>query len=202
MEAVSARKAKLYAASWFLITVVAYGISGVTFHFPGSFPPNNGEAFNWAGIAGAVVNGLGTGILVGISQRYLIRKIIPNSWRWSAVSTFALWLIHAVGDTFPDSVALPLIFNLGGLVIGALQWWAVRWPARYGLTWLAASALSWSVGLWLCRVLVSGGDWRTEHLVTGLLGGLVIGVVTAGAWLWILSDHASLSKQTLGAISR
>ncbi len=199
MEGVSARKAWLYAASWFLITIVAYGISGFIFHFPGSFPPNNGEAFNWAGIAGAVVNGLGTGILVGISQRYLMRKIIPNSWRWAAVSILALWLIHAVGDTFPDSVALPVMFNLGGLVIGGLQWWAVRWPARYGLTWLAASALSWSAGLWLSRVLVSGADWRTEHVVTGLLGGLVTGVVTAGAWLWILSDHASLSKQTQGA---
>jgi hypothetical protein len=191
METVTVRKARRFALVWSLVTTAAYGVSGLLFHFPGAFPPNNGETFNAGGITGAIINGLGTGLLVGISQRYLMRRTSPGSWRWAACTVVALWVIHVVGDTFPDSLALPLMFVLGGLVLGCLQWWAVRWPPGYGLTWLAASAISWSSGLWLSRIFTTGTDWRTEHVVTGLLAGVFIGVMTAVAWLWMLLDQVS-----------
>jgi hypothetical protein len=49
--------------------------SGVIFHSPGGLPPNNGEVLNPSGVAGALVNGLATGVLVGISQLLLLRIV-------------------------------------------------------------------------------------------------------------------------------
>lgn len=193
METVTAREARRFALAWSLVTTVAYAISGFLFHFPGAFPPSNGEAFIAGGIIGAIINGLGTGLLVGLSQGHLIRRICPGSWRWATATVVALWAIHTVFDTFPDRLALPLLLVLGGLVLGCLQWGAVRWPPAYGLTWLAVSAISWSVGLWLSRRITIGTDWRTEHIITGLVAGLLIGAMTGAAWLWLF-DRVSRER--------
>lgn len=152
-----------------------------------AFPPNNGESFNLDGISGALVNGLPTGILVGISQMLVLRMSGLRSWRWTAGTAVALWLIHTIGDVFPDSMALPAMVLLGGLLLAGLQWWALRWSPRRGLPWLVATGVSWSLGMWLGLQLAGGSGWRTEHVLAGLVTGLLLGLATAALWLWMLT---------------
>lgn len=196
METVTARRTWLFAAAWVLGTTLALLISGFLFHFPGALPPNNGEAFNAEGATGAVINGLATGIIVGVGQKFLMQVIGVISWRWAVNTAVALWLIHTVCDVFPDSLAQPLMTFLGGLLIGGVQWWALRMPARYGTYWLMATAFSWTAGMWLSGLVSAGSDWRTEHLMSGLWVGLLLGVATASVWFWMLSDRSQHSSTT------
>lgn len=188
MKELRTRRRWLFATVWALITIALFTISGFLFHFPGALPPNNGNSFFAAGFAGAVVNGLPAGILVGLSQMFVLRVAGVRSWRWVAGTAVALWLTHTVGDVFPDPLGIPLMVLLGGLLLGALQWWALRWPGRDGLLWMATTAACWSLGLWLGFLMGAGSHWRTEHILAGLMTGLLLGVGTGVLWLRILAQ--------------
>jgi len=104
----TAQRAIVFSASWVAVTVAVYVISGVIFHFPGGLPPNNGEVFDPSGLAGALVNGLATGVLVGVSQVLLLRIVGLATWRWAAGTALALLVIHAIGDVFPRQCGPPV----------------------------------------------------------------------------------------------
>jgi hypothetical protein len=198
MKALTTRKARLLAVVWVLVTTCVFALSGFMFHFPGAFPPNNGEAFNSDGISGALVNGLLTGILVGISQMLVLRMAGIRSWRWAAGTAVALWLTHSIGDVFPDSMAVPVMVLLGGLLLAGLQSWALRWSPRHGLPWLVVTAVSWSLGVGLGLQLAGGSDWRTAHVLAGLVAGLLYGLTTGALWLWMLTRSNDLVEASEG----
>ncbi|UZX01339.1 hypothetical protein F8G81_00925 [Arthrobacter sp. CDRTa11] len=187
-------KPLLFTVLWFAVTAAGFTVSGVIFHFPGSFPPNNGEAFNPAGINGALVNGLATGIVVGVGQMLLLRLTDRSSWRWAVGTAAALLLIHIIGDVFPDSFSVLLMAVFGGLLLAGGQWWALRLPLRDGLLWVGGSAVAWAVALLLGLQLTAGADWRIEHTVVGVLTGLLVGAVTASIWAWRLFGSTSAAR--------
>lgn len=195
----SPRSIVVFSCLWIAATTVAYILSGLVFHFPAALPPSNGEVFNPAGVLGALVNGVATGALVGFSQMLLLRIIGRGTWRWAAGTGVMLWLIHTIGDVFPDSAALPLVTVLGGVLLGGAQWWAQGWPLRHGLIWLAGTAVPWAVGIHLGLQLTVGADWRTEHIIVGLLTGILLGAVTGLIWLWRLSNQSSLTETRVPA---
>ncbi|WP_455834101.1 hypothetical protein [Pseudarthrobacter siccitolerans] len=198
MRALTTRKLRLFAVVWMLITTAVFALSGLLFHFPGAFPPNNGEAFNSDGVSGALVNGLPNGILVGISQMLVLPMVGIRSWRWAAGTAVALWLIHTIGDVLPDSIAVPAMVLLGGLLLAGLQWWAIGWPPKRGLPWLLATAVSWSLGIWLGLQLAGGSDWRTAHVLAGLVTGLLYGLATGALWLWMHAGSNELAEAAEG----
>jgi hypothetical protein len=184
----SAQRAPVFSTCWMAVTTALYILSGLIFHFPGSLPPNNGDAFNPSGVVGALVNGGATGVLIGVAQMLLLRMIGRATWRWAAGTAIALLLIHIIGDVLPDGVALPLMTLAGGVILGGAQWWALRWPRRQGLLWLVGTAAPWSVGIQLGNQLAAGADWRTEHLIIGVWTGVLLGAATGVMWLWRLSS--------------
>ncbi len=169
---------------WFLATAAGVVLCGFLFHFPGALPPSNGETFNLNPV-GALVNGLATGAVVGGLQAWLLRRSGLGAWRWQAGSAAALFLSHAFGDMLPDSVALPLMVVLGGLLLGLAQWWAAAWPVRVGLVWTAVTGISWAAALWAgYQAGYTQGDWRAEHLIVAAAVGTGVGACTAATWLW------------------
>lgn len=173
---------------WAVVTLAVFTAAGSVFHFPSSLPPNNGEQFYPAGINGAIVNGLGTGILIGAVQLLVLRRAVHVSWRWIAASAAAFLLIHAVGDVFPDSLVMPVEMLPGGLLLGGLQWWALRFQLRQGLWWTACTTVSWAVGLLLGMTVTAGmADWRMEHILVGLFAGATVGMGCGLFWLRHLS---------------
>lgn len=160
------------------------GAERIPVHFPGALAPNNGEAFN-LNFAGALINGLATGVLVGGLQGWLLRRAGLRGWRWLAGSTVALFLVHAFGDMLPDSAALPLMVLLGGWLLGLRQWWAASWPVRVGMAWTASNGIIWAVSLWAgYHAGHVQDDWRAEHLFVATAVGVGMGAATAAMWLW------------------
>lgn len=186
MRVLTTRSRWLFAAAWALATTVTFTASGFLFHFPGALPPNNGDSFNASGFLGALINGMLTGALVGLGQMFLLRTAGLSSWRWAAGTAVALWLIHTVGDVLTDPLATPLMVLLGGFLLGGLQWWALQWPPRQGLPWLIGNTVAWSLGMWLSRLSGDRLDWRAEHVLVGVVTGLLLGLATALLWLRML----------------
>ncbi|MDR6685798.1 NhaP-type Na+/H+ or K+/H+ antiporter [Arthrobacter sp. 1088] len=172
-------------------------VSGVLFHFPGALPPNNGDSFN-LNPAGALVNGVATGLLVGGLQAVLLRRSGLRAWRWILGATVSLLVAHSFGDMLPDAVGWPLMAGLGGLVLGLGQWWAARWSAKVGIIWTAVTGVAWAVSMWLSyQTGNTPEDWRTEHLVVAAAVGIAVGACTAAMWRWL-----PLRSEQVGASAR
>ncbi|MHA7292185.1 hypothetical protein ACX80V_21505 [Arthrobacter sp. MDT3-24] len=95
------------------------------------------------------VNGIATGLLVGGAQWLMLRTVHLGSWRWLVGTAPALWFAHVIGDVISDRYAMALLALGGGLLLGALQWWAMRWTSRTGAIWTAASTIAWAAGIWI-----------------------------------------------------
>jgi hypothetical protein len=200
MKAQTRRPGWAFTTVWFLVTAVGVVLCGFLFHFPGAFPPNNGEAFNLNPV-GALIAGLGTGVLVGGLQAWLLRRFGLRAWRWLLGSTVALFFVHALGDMLPDSLALPLMVLLGGWLLGLGQWWATSWPVRVGLVWTAVNGIIWAVTFWVgYQAGHAQNDWRAEHLIVAAAVGVGIGAATAGMWLWppVLETARNAVPQVIG----
>lgn len=189
----SVHKRWVFLFSWAIGTTVTYALAGFVFHFPSAFPPSNGDRINWEGAIGALINGLLTGLLVAGVQYFLLRMVRLQSWRWIVASMVALWLTHTLGDVLSDDSGLTFVAIFGGLILGALQWWALRWPLSQGIIWLASTEFAWILGIWLGYAVGSGiSDWRTEHVVVGIAAGLALSLANTASWLWILARRRGL----------
>lgn len=178
------RRGWILPTAWFVVTAFGVVLSGFLFHFPGAFPPNNGEALNLNPV-GALVNGLGTGVLVGSLQAWLLLRSGLSAWRWLLGSAVALFVVHALGDMLPDSVALPLMMVLGGWLLGLAQWWATGWPVRVGLVWTAVTGIVWAATFWAgVQLGYIQEDWRAAHVIVAAVVGTGVGASTAGMLLW------------------
>src|SRR4029453_6410055 len=184
-ETPGTRSPWVFPLLWLLTTALSVAVSGVLFHFPGALPPNNGDSFN-PNPAGALVNGVATGLLVGGLQALLLRRSGLRAWRWILGTTVALLVAHTFGDMLPDAVGWPLMAGLGGLLLGLGQWWAARWPAKAGVIWTAVSGVGWASSMWLSYQAVNAPeDWRTEHLIVAAAVGFTVGACTAAMWRWL-----------------
>lgn len=164
-------------------TAAAFALSGLIFHFSGS-PPTIDGFFYPEGFVGAVVNGIATGLLVGGAQWLILRTVHLGSWRWLVGTALALWFAHVIADVISDRYAMALLALGGGLLLGALQWWARRWTSRTGAIWTAASTIAWAAGIWIGNLL--GGtaeDWRVAHLILASAVGILLGITTGVLWM-------------------
>lgn len=180
---VSPGRRAAFAATWVSCTAAAFALSGAVFHFSGSPPDVDGFLYP-EGLAGAAVNGIATGLLVGGTQRLILRVVHTGSWRWVAGTTLALFLAHVIGDVISDRYAVTILALAGGVLLGALQWWAMPRPRQRGFIWTFATAVTWAAGVWAGYQLGSYvEDWRIEHMLLGTAVGFLTGAATALLWL-------------------
>lgn len=151
-----------------------------------------GEAL---GIGGSqVLVGAGMGAGVGFMQGRVIREVIGKAgpWAWSTTVGLALPflvfdLAKAAGREWPFSL-YPCV-AVGGLIAGAWQARLLRPHFRGTGSWVAASAVGWSLSAGAAALADAG---RVSQSVRGLagallflgivaLGGLVLGIVTGAA---------------------
>jgi hypothetical protein len=158
---------------WVLATVLGSGLGwaaawGLSFAVP-------------AGLATAAL-GLVMGAVLGAAQAVLLRTHLKPAWPWVLVTALA-W---AVG--FPGGIALAYRFGwveavLGGVVgavvgllQGLLQWGLLRGQVTQAGWWILASLFGWAVALFYYRPGLSAA---------GLFYGLLAGIVTGVALLWL-----------------
>ena len=110
-----------------------------------------------------------------------------RSTRW----TVARWMVSFAG--FPlggfaamlltgpvDSIASALAGGLvTGLVLGAVQAWALRADRRLFVTWVAATAIGLSLGLAVGATLVGFATGLSDLMIQGAVSGLVVGLAQA-----------------------
>lgn len=177
----------LTAALWLIASILGYGLVGVMFHFPSGFPPNT-DVFNSGAFFGGAMQGFLSGLAVGFLQWLVLRRHIAHASRWMLWTAVGLGAVHAFGDALPDRVAIPIIGLAGGLVLGAAQWFVLRYVFDKAWNWIVATGVSWTVGINLGLALIevmglrdrawTPGVGATEHGVVGLVAGIVVGLAT------------------------
>ena len=115
----------------------------------------------------------------------------PTQTRRSTVRTVARWLISFAG--FPlggfaallltgpvDSISSALAGGfVTGIVLGAVQAWALRADRRLFVSWMVATAIGLSVGLTAGTALVGYATGLRDLMIQGAVSGLVVGLAQA-----------------------
>lgn len=183
-------------AWWILVTVAGCAIAGGIAHFPGSFPVGSGtEVSPSAGVFGLVMGTI-FALPLGVGQWRVLRRSPGVGIRWIFATALGVGLMHALGDGLPAASGWSLAGAadgwvgagaIGGLAIGALQALAARGRVL-AWTWIVTNTLAWpfgiALGLWLADtaglMTQSGpGAWTQQHLLVGVVAGLVAGTLTA-----------------------
>lgn len=154
-----------------------------------------GEA---VGIGGSqVLVGAGMGAGVGLMQGRVMRGVIGEAapWAWYtaiglALPFFGSDFARAAGRDWPFSL-YPCI-AIGGLIVGVWQARPLRPRFRGTTSWVAASAVGWSLSAGPAALADSG---RISQSVRGIAGALLfLGIVAFGGLLLGLVTGAALAR--------
>ena len=198
MKAEHLRVDWLRALWWFLASTIGFGLVGVLLHFPSGFPPNNGANLVIGNAVFGAILGAVSGIVVGSLQWLALRGRLSRASQWIGTTVLGLGVIHAVGDGLPDPIAIPTVQAIGGIVLGIMQWLLLRREFSRAGWWVLASIAGWLIGLSLGLAIADaiglmGLAWTptvgiTQHGVVGVVTGIVSGLMTGGALVWLLRD--------------
>jgi len=137
--------------------------------------------------------GIGMGVGVGYMQGRALKPWLgaPSRWVWAtAIGLGGLFLVEdlvAVAWTeFDNMHSLQLDVAIGGLLVGLLQRRILRSHSRGADWWIPASVAGWALAAWTASVTFSGAVDAVLNLGMILMGGVVLGVVTGGALVWVL----------------
>lgn len=148
---------------------------------------------------GQFMVGLGIGWGVGYLQGRALTPWMPRRSRWmlaSAVGMGGLFVVHdvvrAARRAFPYS--LPLYVLAGALFVGLWQSALLRPVSTRAAWWVPASVLAWALpagGIALSDAERGGMPGALASLASIFLGGLMVGLVSGGALVWILRQRAA-----------
>lgn len=178
---------------WILITVISFFLGFFIFFALGytveDFVPKLTNTFF----------GLGVGAVVGYSQWLYLRKQIPVKSFWGLASAIGLGIsfiitamLYEFGvkwaglDQAPDSVtpqwAYPVIYAVGGFLIGLLQMHLLKSYFRRALFWPIATSIAWGscAALFFLPIIFGRTAIQkpTHSLLSLFIGGILMGVIT------------------------
>jgi hypothetical protein len=137
------------------------------------------------------------GLVVGLSQWIVLRRyltecsdwILAGGAGWAAGYALGLFLINSLTGTLLGGL---LGYVLFGVIIALFQWPVLRREIPNALTWVLASVIGWSAGLYLSQVslniIFSGPsiDPAASTSVIAGTSGLVAGAITGLALVLIV----------------
>lgn len=163
-------------------------------------------------LAGTLIEGT----TVGTAQWLVLRRRIPNMrWRtWTlatAAGALVAWTLGMLPGTFmgaqsggpapaepPDSVVyvLAAVMGLvGGTILGAPQWIALRRHVRRASLWVPANALAWAPGMVLAFAaadVLFSSDMGSVSILFAVsilaLIGAVVGAIHGAVLVWLLGS--------------
>jgi hypothetical protein len=154
--------------------------------------------------------GAGEGAILGTAQSLVLRRVLPSvsprAWVGAtAAAAGAAWALGLLPSTVDALVPLQPALLVAAWValappllcsIGVAQWLVLRRHVDGTGRWVTANVLGWLLGLPVTFVgpaLVPNGSppvvWAGVFIVSGLLMGAVVGVVTAVALRRILAAN-------------
>jgi hypothetical protein len=136
--------------------------------------------------------GIGIGLGVGYAQGRTASQLFgaARQWMWATVIGLGgLFLVEdivaAAWSEFDNLHSLQLDVAIGGLLVGLLQRRILRSHSDRANWWVPASVVAWSLAAWTASVTFSGALDAILTLGMILMGGVVLGVVTGGALVWM-----------------
>lgn len=137
--------------------------------------------------------GIGMGLGVGYAQGRMLKRWLGTTrhWMWATVIGLgglfvAEDLVAAAWSGFDNLHSLQLDVAIAGLLVGLLQRRILRSHSDRANWWVPASVAAWVLAAWTASVTPAGGQNAFFNLGMILMGGVVLGVVTGGALLWML----------------
>ena len=168
--------------------MLGYLFAGLGTHFPGSFPVGSGVVAEFdrdAALFGVIIGGVG-GLVIGSLQWLVLRSWLGITWGWLAATAVAVSVTHALGDGLPSSWEWPPLAVVGGVVMAAAQWVALRTRGDRALLALTSGAV-FSVAV-IVGVGVAdprSADWRSAHIIAAAVAGMVVVIGEGSALAWI-----------------
>ena len=157
--------------------------------------------------------GIGMGWSVGYAQWRVARKWFgaTSQWMWASVSGMgtAFVLSDLIGARWSgapfllhlnvrqsEGFRLIIFVALGSLLVGLWQGRTLQSRSVRARWWIAASIVGWMSAAFLPPLMVSPGHPRSSLALWlnfgGIaLGGVVLGVITGGALVWLLRSSKS-----------
>lgn len=149
-------------------------------------------------VGNGVYIGVGMGWSVGFAQSRVARKWFGATSRWMWASTVGVTIPFLLADLVGADwnrdywYLIPGLAAAGGLLSGLLQTSSLH--ARSGKTnwWVATSGVAWMCPALLIQLTMFPGHPRTpleavRNTGSIILGGVVLGVVTGSALVWLLT---------------
>ncbi len=149
--------------------------------------------------------GLGMGLGTGFLQARVLRGSVGDARRW--------WIASAAGLTAPFMVSdilkalmtqrpysLALLVVAGGVVVSVLQWRVLRRRSRAALWWVPTATIGWCLGSGMIIVSdrylpkIPGIVGALLYVGVLLVGGLILGIITAPVILRIVKGAGSMSE--------
>jgi hypothetical protein len=147
--------------------------------------------------------GAGIGFMQGRFMRSIVHKVAP--WTWSCIVGLAIPFLltdiaKAAGLDLPYS--LQLAVAVGGLTAGAWQSLILRPRFHKTGSWVAASALGWTVAAGTAAVADSLSGSQSLRGLAGALtylgiiaiGGVILGLVTSVSLTWMLQRERAFTN--------
>ena len=137
--------------------------------------------------------GIGMGAGIGYAQGRLLRPQLGAIWPWVWATVIGLGvpfvledLLAATGNEFDSLHSLQIDVAIGGLLVGLLQRRILRPHSDRANWWVPASVAAWALAAWMASANFSGAWDAILNLGMILMGGVVLGIVTGGALVWML----------------
>src|ERR1035437_2745657 len=149
-------------------------------------------------VGNGVYIGVGMGWSIGFAQWLTARKWFGarSQWMWASTIgvTIPFLLADLVGTQWDRNrwYLIPALAAAGGLLAGLLQRSSLRSHSGKTNWWVAASGAAWMCPALLIQLILYPGHRRTplesvRNTGSIVLGGVVLGVVTGSALVWLLT---------------
>jgi hypothetical protein len=187
-------------AAWVAVMYVGFALVGGN-HLQAQAPT---RSFDFADILPSaalfgLLFGIVGGAIVGALQWVVLRPWVPGVRWWIPLTALAFGLIHAFNDSFQyPPFDIPAVLLADGVVLGALQWFALRRALPRSWVWLPAVAIGWLAGMLFSIALLPqlGGDPLAELLLGWGSAGLVTGLITGAVLLLQLGPEKATTLAT------
>ncbi len=186
--------------AWVAVTYLGFAVAGGN-HLQAQAPTVSFDVANLlpsAALFGFVFGGVG-GAIVGALQRVVLRSWAPGVRWWIPLTALAFGLVHAFNDAFRyPPFDIPVVLLADGVVLGALQWSALRRALPRSWVWLPAVAIGWLAGGLVAIALLSQAisDPLAELFVGWGSAGLVLGLITGAVLLLQLGPEKATTPAT------
>lgn len=162
---------------WILVTAIGRFLGRLVFGSVTLYP-------YLAGVNVYVAVGAGLGLVEGLTQWLILRRLFANASWWIIATTlgwaFGYFFNFALGKTIGWDISNALFWTAIGAATGLAQWWFVLKRKDFGLhQWILASIS----GAVVASVTSSAID---NSVLQGLTNGAIRGAITGAGLIWLL----------------